>query len=306
MKSLFTLIFVVLYCSSFGQIRTFLDGKKDKDKIEQVKNATTFFLLPSYIEKEQYQSILEEYWTYTKFEVLTTDDYNPNLKDLLKRPKLSRFENIDSPINFFSIGCVWMSNYHLPNAEIGFTNYSKKGDYNFSIAAIALFYNKYMPKTTKTMTGRLYAEPKSMHNFTLGLFQNYIQKLNSLLEEKKRYQPIREITGELAELRKNTLYIPQYHLDQMKITEQEFKTKVFKNYPFKTAVISQKELDKKILNKEKIYYFVWNQKGNHCHYWVTNSQTGEIIYKGYQGGLSSEKDVLNLTPSDLKKFISKL
>ena len=99
MKSLLTLILVVLYCSSFGQIRTFLDGKKDKDKIEQVKNATTFFLLPSYIEKEQYQSILEKFWTYTKFEVLSPEkcEYKGGL------PDHSRFKNLNEPINFIKL-----------------------------------------------------------------------------------------------------------------------------------------------------------------------------------------------------------
>ena len=292
MKSLLTLVLVVLYCSSFGQIRTFLDGKKDKDKIEQAKNATTFFLLPSYYEKEQYQSILEEYWTYSKFEVISPEkcEYKGGL------PDHSRFKNLNEPINFIQLTGYKKQEHFRFSTLLELYHHQKNRSSDFIMAQFFLYDN------SKVASG-----PLSTHNFSLGLFQNYIQKLNSLLESKQRYNKLVDYTGELAELRKNTLYIPQYHLDQMEMTEQEFKTKVFTDYPFKTAVISQKELDEKILNKEKCYYFIWNRKGNGTYFWVANSLTGDIIYSGYGGGgVKTEKNVDKLTKKHLKKFTNKL
>lgn len=98
---------------------------------------------------------------------------------------------------------------------------------------------------------------------------------------------------ELKKLTNNKLYIPSYMTIKYngwtgKDSEGDDENiqKIFKKYDYKYEVISDEELNRKILNNEELYYLRYVRMNAERFLQVVNSKTGEIIYRNYITGLS--------------------
>ncbi|MBP2834289.1 hypothetical protein J8281_19065, partial [Aquimarina sp. U1-2] len=74
--------------------------------------------------------------------------------------------------------------------------------------------------------------------------------------------------------------------------------KQFKDYDFQYKVVSNNELNTKILNKENIYYLMYTRFNQIKILSIINSLSGDVIYM-------TQENSHNVKPKDLKQ-ISKL
>lgn len=72
-------------------------------------------------------------------------------------------------------------------------------------------------------------------------------------------------------------------------------------YNYKYEVISDEELNNKILNNEELYYLRYVRMNAERFLQVVNSKTGEIIYRNYITGMS-----YNIKSKDIKELNDKI
>lgn len=147
---------------------------------------------------------------------------------------------------------------------------------------------------------------KVFHNYTPGMLNNYLQKLNQLISDEEVYWMYEEndYTNEILELQSNLLYIPTYFkikTDAFTAGENESAyddvKSLYDTYVYDYEFIDIENLDDKILNGEKIYYFRYVRLNAEKFIEIVNSQTGEVIYRNYISGLS-----YNIKPKHLKEL----
>ncbi len=133
----------------------------------------------------------------------------------------------------------------------------------------------------------------SLYNYNLVTLKNYVQKVNALIERNTGWAMTgkRKSTSEIKLLKDKTLYVPDYFaikwnpftwMDSK--PDINFIHKVFSNYGFDYKVISQKELERKVIqDNEMIYYLKMCRFSSNLILEIVNSKTGEIIYRHYRG-----------------------
>ena len=70
---------------------------------------------------------------------------------------------------------------------------------------------------------------------------------------------------------------------------------------FSKSIISDEELNNKILNNEELYYLRYVRMNAERFLQVVNSKTGEIIYRNYITGMS-----YNIKSKDIKELNDKI
>ena len=87
----------------------------------------------------------------------------------------------------------------------------------------------------------------------------------------------------LKELKSKTLYVPNWLLKdystfKLKVTKVLKPEELFEDYKFEFKVLSNEELNSKILNKDEFYYLMHTTYNGEKVISIINSLTGEIIY----------------------------
>lgn len=147
---------------------------------------------------------------------------------------------------------------------------------------------------------------KTFKNYTLGMLKNYFQRINSGISKEEIYGMYDvDATSELKNLKKETLYIPDYNkvtYKPMKIRDEVKSEKdlkeLFEDYKYKYAFISENELDEKIAKEENFYYLRYVKINNQKFFHIINGKTGEVIYRDYEAGLGT----YNIESGDFKKL----
>lgn len=169
--------------------------------------------------------------------------------------------------------------------------------------------NPKISKSDKGMINEVY-NSNVYKNYTLGMLKNYFQKVNSLIS-KEEFCDLREPerTSEVKNLKKETLYIPDYNKITYKPGKVEDEPKsdkdlkeLFKDYKFKYEFISDKDLDTKIANGENFYYLRYVKANSQKFFSVVNGKTGEVVYKEYDAGMST----YNIDGDDFKKLAKEI
>ena len=107
--------------------------------------------------------------------------------------------------------------------------------------------------------------------------------MNELIEAGSHHLPYDEIRlPELKKLTQTTLYIPSYLAD--KISEPE----ILSEYNYRYQIISDEELNAKILNSDELYYLRFNTARSLRWFEVINSTTGTVVYRDYRGSEMGE------------------
>jgi hypothetical protein len=286
---------------SFGYVHTGPARKLESELIQKIKSRKTYFALSSLFIKDEYDFILKESWKATEYKVLTFEEY---LNEDFKKERKEKRESYNVLLMSGYMKTTDNGTYLYIYLNMLTFNYIEEinrkknstSEYEINqVARIELFPKEELRvlnlgvKEDNAKFSQLFYNEASMYNYSLGFLKNYFQKLSNLIEKETPSYWLYENGGSLPELGKltdHTLYVPDYILKHTKLTENESLSKTFKNYPYKIEFIETEKLDEKIINEEEIYYFRYVQVGAQKFWQVINSKSGEILYRGYAGGIS--------------------
>lgn len=304
-----------------------------ESQFDLVKNSTTYFIVPNQLNYEEVQKNIQQIWTLNEITFVSQDEYEKNKYEYvsagnsvirivkgdgvhaIERTKTTDFamptERTSTQIIKLGLNFKFAMFYY-ENVEK-----NKKDEIQIKSFRVAEVYFtpsiKYRINAfgaTKLLWKKRNAdfdmtkEPDS-YNFNIGYIRNYFQALNEKLLKGENFKVRDGVKNKLKlkELKNQTLFAPDWVLKQYSFITRDLKEivtpqELFKKYEYDYKVISNNELNAKILAGEDFYYFMYTQFNDYKILSVIHSITGEIIY------LIEDKS-FNVKDSDLKD-ISKL
>ncbi|MBP2833578.1 hypothetical protein J8281_15390 [Aquimarina sp. U1-2] len=340
MKIRVLLILVIVVTKTFSQVSVSSKhygkvGKIDSKTFQRFKNTTTVFVLSKFYDQEAYKAILNEVWTVTPY--IIADINNFNIEDYLNddnsivhigafQKEITRKSGSISIRRYIYIDFNMYDNEKILDKLKNITSKQKERKFqkilNKYEIPIARFYiypkgdawgdiDKVINDKIVITKSKIYSDDM-FYNYNPGFLKNYFQKVNSLIESEQEYWLYdNSYLPELKNLSTTKLFVPSYLDNKINPTfyipvgdkKEDYISKLFKNYTFEYEVMSEEHISAKILKGEEFYYVRYARMNSERFLEVVNSKTGEIIYRDYITGLSS-----NLKPKhieDLKKKISK-
>ncbi|WP_405571618.1 hypothetical protein [Winogradskyella sp. Asnod2-B02-A] len=298
-----------------------------KDQFDLVKNSQTYFIVPIELNLDEVKTNVQDIWTLNKITFVSQDNYEKDKEfytkegnsiiKLIKSDKLTGGRiSYDSNFSKLRIDFKFLMLYHqkkkkenikirpLLVAEIYFTPSISYRQYTLSNMTEYNYEWRDKNPDKEIPDYNPINEPAS-YNLNVGYIKNYFQTLNHKLVKGENFKRSDGVKNKLKlkDLNNQTLYAPDWILKQYSFTSFRLKKNVpseelFEKYKHEYKVISNNELNSKILDGEDFYYFMYTQLNYHKIFSVIHSITGEIIY------LKEEKNY-NVKDSDLKN-ISKL
>lgn len=135
-------------------------------------------------------------------------------------------------------------------------------------------------------------------NTNLGMLKNYFQQISESLSKGEHYGLYDDFSKpELKNLKENILYIPEVYKMEYnawkwseKLRDDKEVTALLKDYKYKYEFISDADLEKKILNNEKIYYLRYVSMNANKYLQVVDAQSGNPVYYSYGAMTYNLKD----------------
>ncbi|WP_114903963.1 hypothetical protein [Kordia sp. SMS9] len=285
--------------------------KLSKKTVEKFKNTTTYFIFnednKNYT-RSDYKTLLDEVWTFTPYEIIEEKD----MYDIFK-PGVAFARFISFSITRFGKYGASTSSYHVIDFSVIkkiTKDKVKKGKRIFQWKddrVAAIYFTPDISSRQQIVSGKDSISGNLM-NYKLGYIKNYFQFINSSLEKKESFNMFDDSIDKekIGELKNKTLYISEnfiYSYSPHKIDEKDEQMtpeKLFEDYQYSYKVISDEELNNKILNNEDFYYLMYNQNVSVKVYSIVNGKTGDIIFSKYKS-MS-----YNLKPKNLKEISKKI
>lgn len=279
------------------------------NEIPRVKNGTTYIVMKdtAAAAAAPYKEIFRQYWTFSKIEFI-------QYKDILKF--------VAPDVSFFTIGGFTTTSTFVHMSSTGGRREGLSYDNTHLYLELWTCDPKELekwqkknkkkddlPDKVKQVIGRIelftdfptLAQPDNIYksdydgdghirNWGPGYLKNYVQALMSLLEkgEKRWLYKGSSDPKQLKQLKQQVLYIPDYVLikfnkfsgdESKKHEEQEIMAK----YKYKYEIVSNTELNQKILDNSKpVFYLVYVKSSTDKYVSVYNSKTGDLIYTTYK------------------------
>jgi hypothetical protein len=276
-------------------------GKFNTDKIQVLKKTTTYFVYRDQDKNEldEWKKELKTVWTITELKFISYDEFLKRGEDEVSSYMV--IELYPSPDDYMGelSRCNLVLISKVKNKK---EKYKERGYFRLRLMpggiATDAGFNPYklsssLPNrkvhdafTAKYMNA-IYNGDYPINNWRLGYLKNYLQVANNLMlkNEVQRTEDISMSTDELKQLKTKTLYVPAIFLKEAPIRAAEGakpnleEKKLFNKFKFKYEIISDEELEKKILDsKETIYYLQYIQMWTDKSVAVYNSKTGELVY----------------------------
>jgi len=333
MKRILLIVMLILGIKNYAQVAITpsdrgANEKFEKGELEKFKATTTIFVLPQLNKKEDYEKILNEIWTVTPFKVVNFKDFR--MTDYADG-KFSIAKFIGD-ITISGKGTVYIhTNFAIrildkEKFDKGFAKlksddkkYSRKLNslFNEYLTYIARFplsvNNKFLvdamagarsDEKIASLYDRMYTE-QSFTNTNLGMLKNYFQLINERIskgENSGLYDDF--VTPEVKNLKENTLYIPEAYMMEYnpwkgteKLRDEKDLKKLVEDYKYKYQFIRDEDLEKKILDKEDIFYLRYVSMNGNKFIDVVNAKTGTPVYYFYGAGFA-----YNLKDDDFKNI----
>ena len=277
-------------------------GINNITEIPKIKKGTTYVVMKdtSTEAAELYKQIYRKNWTFSKLAFINAKDIDkyiaPNnsflgFSDDSRIMKVYNGTNISSTNNDFHISAevthLYLRLWTYSDTPLNTKANTKSMPATLTVAQIELFTDFHTLSAPLILYGSDYDGEGHIRNWGPGILQNYLKLLSNLLEQGKP----RSVYGggvrnfpELKKLEKDTLIIPEYVFTKFnKYTGDESKQlnqdKILSNYYFAYQIVSTEELNRRILeNKRPFYYLVYVKSSSIKLIAVYNSLTGEMIY----------------------------
>jgi len=314
-KILFLLVTLCISTFSHSQIRVV----EKKESLSKFKGTQTIFLLSNVYDTKTYEELLKDTWTVTPFKVIKYEDFNPQeyVSGAYSFVTLagSRVQTAQQSVYHSAYMHFFMFNTKAKEKELkkwAKKPEEKKKEYNLmaedriDIGSVTLCVSprfiEAMYFTPKEAWKVMYEED-TFPNYKLGFLKNYFQKMSNVISEGKgRPACETECTPELKALKKQTLYIPNFIIEEYinmalkgnKAEDEGFK-KLFKEYKYKYEIIDDETINIKILAGEEFYYVRFIEALPIKHLQVVNSKTGDLLFSHCLFGLDA-----HIKPNNLK------
>jgi hypothetical protein len=287
------------------------------DRLDQLKKGTTYFVIkePDFKIPEEYIDIVKKYWTYSKIAFIKKEEIAGHLQ-----PENSFFMiggyskhvtmttiSYDLTYIYFDL---WMGSekYFKNNKGKAFDVSDQQ-----TIARIELFTDFPTLEKPDMIYKDDYDEYEHIRNWGPGYLKNYLQQLMYLMEKKEaRTLDTYHIDRvKIKELKQQTLYIPEYILIKFnkwngKEDQRHDEKELFKDYEFNYQLISNDELNQKILQSETpIYYLIYVKSSTDQYISVVNSKDGSLLYTVYDriSYNIKDKDIGDLSKAIERKYL---
>lgn len=321
---------------NIGQSRslhnTYMISLKES-QFDLVKNSTTYFIVPNQLNYEEIQKNIQQIWSLNEITFVSQDEYEENKYEYVSAGnsvirivkgdgvhgiERTKTTNFGTPAQRTSTQIIKLGlNFKFAMFYYQNVEKNKKDEIKIKSFRVAEIYFtpsiKYRINAfgaTKLLWKKrntdfdMTKEPDS-YNFNIGYIRNYFQALNEKLLKGENFKVRDGVKNKLKlkDLNNQTLFAPDWILKQYSFITRDLKKiatpeELFKKYDYEYKVISNNELNSKILDGEDFYYFMYTQFNDYKILSVIHSITGEIIY------LTEDKS-FNVKDSDLKD-ISKL
>lgn len=299
-------------------------------EFDSVKNSPTYFVVPNQFDYENFKQVIGEVWTLNKLSFISEKEYKDNKKSffatgntviaLVDKNYQKIKENISTGASHTTAEYVsfkFRVNHFLSVEK------NKKGKLKIDFFNVAeVFFTasiKYRSdliasssRQSVLMLGKTFGKEKAIdksgikepdfYNFNLGYIKNYFQIVNDKLEKNINFKIEDGFVDKIKikSLKNQTLYAPDWFLrkynplngDLKKIIEPD---EIFNTYQSEYKIISNKELNDKILAGDEFYYLNYTQFNQTKVISIINSLSGEIIYLKEDGSY-------NIKDSDLKSI----
>lgn len=306
LNRLLLLSMIVLAQLSFAQVEVDR-GKKRDNNFGRFTANTTYFVLPDTYSVQEYQTVLEQAWDITPFQIISFQEYvNGAYPDGVNLAKFGGYtvkhfrrerEFKSNPNSAMvnkqkGVGEVFLHfNISLPKKD------AKDASERHILAGVWMFPQSYYALSLlaldepSVIAEKMYTN-SAFHNFSPALLKNYLQRVNALIKSKTEIDIKDDIDAPaLAKLKTKTLYIPEFstiYIDpyrgQEKVDKEEAED-ALKGYDYDYKFITDNELNQKILNGEDIYYLRYVRFNSTKIMEVVNAASGDVIYKEDYTGL---------------------
>lgn len=274
-------------------------------ELAKIKRGTTYIAMkdPSSEKSKAYIDVFKKYWTISKYEFIKYTDIEKYISPENSFVTIGGYETNVQFTKQYTNGSIRdginYSHTHLylelwTCSEKYFKSEKKNKVFGrgsqVQVARIELFTDFRTLSDPDLLFQSDYDGEGHIRNWGPGILKNYLQLLMSYLNKNKDHGLFAGIQNkkELRNLKKETLYVPDYVLTKFnKFTGNESKKhkeeKIFKHYNFKYQIIPTAELNQKILADETpFYYLIYVKSSTDKYVSVINSSTGEMIYTTYQ------------------------
>lgn len=274
-------------------------------ELAKVKNGTTYIAMkdPDSEEVKEYVTAFKNNWTISKIEFIKYTDIEKYLSPENSFFTMGGYVTDTEFINLYKSGRssrVNFSNTHLflelwTCNEKYFESKTKKKVFKDSdkitVARIELFTDFGTLSNPDKLFQSEYDGNGHIRNWGPGILKNYIQTLMRYLNKGEEHKLYSEILNaeEVKNLKNEVLYVPEYVLLKFNKfngdeTKKHTEKDIFKDYKLPYKLLSIEELNKKILEDEKrFYYLIYIKSSTDKFISVINSQTGELVYSAYTG-----------------------
>ncbi|MFD0964067.1 hypothetical protein [Pseudofulvibacter geojedonensis] len=306
-----TLIFTT-FC--YSQVRvgdfsvdTYKHSKLNKKTLNRFTTKTTKFVLPKFYSKSTFESILNEVWDVTPYELIMDNDFNDSKVKV--DDVLAQFMNIGITKSK-STGMKVDYGFHILDFHVvdKLKKKPKEGKLKWYSSKVGTIY--FTPDISlRQQAGANSKELKGdLLNFRLGYLKNFLQFTNNSIKNKISTDLYDDyVKSELKNVKNSTIYIDKtflYGYNPWKVTDKKSPEieDLMKDFSFDYKIVEYKEIEKMILDNQAtdFYYLMYNQINSNKIITIINGNTGDIIYQ--QHSLMS----FNINSKDFKELDKKI
>ena len=316
MKKLVVVLFILTSFSINSQIivakyRFFemSPNKNDLEQIEILKQKKTLFILPSTYSLGDYEKVIKSVWNITPVEVVISDNFDAMKKDELEsKYAVSNYSyfRLTSTTATLTSTSGRRTDYIFNKMDLNVYKFKKKnnkGKEIFDDTPIAtIFFTPSIEQRKNNLSARE-INPSEFINFNLGYLKDYLKIVNNKLISNAYLSCFDDINvkNNLKNLKTKTLFIPasigvKYNPALRTEGKKRDSDELLADYSFNYEVITDEELNKKILDGEEIYYLQYSQITSYKLISVIDNKNSEVIYN------SKENMSYNIKANDFKEL----
>jgi len=279
---LITLLMLLLVVKASAQIIV-----EDTKKLDRIKEGETYVIArtTTFPGADKFLEAMRKDWTLTRgIHYLPSNNETITVKpndSFLSLESLKITNNYGTQVYYFLSFWTCKEKFFKKDRKL------KQSDHEV-IAQVALSIDNKAFATTAFFEQNDFDGGGLLMNWSPGMVHNYLQQISTMLiaKKKKKFQDDIENKAELAMLKNEILFVPDFDLitssmfsAKQEMRDEEDTNAVFEKYTYAYKVVNKDDLDRLILTSTKpVYYLLFIRHSANKLVCVINGKTGETIY----------------------------
>jgi len=266
-------------------------SKNDKELIDILEQKKTLFVLPSTFSIKDYEEVINSVWNISAVEVVWNENF-----DKMKQEEIEA----KYPLNIYSYFRLTSTKVRRTSSSGTIVDYlfnkmdlnvykfkkkNNKGKDIFEDEPIAtIFFTPNIQQRKDNVSGRKINSSEFL-NFDLGYLKDYLKIVNNKLKVNGYVNCFDDFQDKknLKNLKLKTLYIPEstglkYNPALRTEGKKRDNDELLKDYKYKYEVVTDEQLNEKILKGEEIFYLQYSQINSYKLISVIDNKNSEISY----------------------------